>query len=222
MYILTSGVTINYNGDNLRITINLESGITQSTINIEDIYYYWKLWVINSGSTYLKAFDLLGGNPIDNNKIISYYHVLSNNWKIIIKTDSIDYVELVINGNLITDDNSFIFKLDEFVGKIYVRTLISANILTTSFTDELEQINQNILEHRFETENRIKNILGLSQQNFRIKDQIYDNNLLISSTIRIYNNKHDTEDDINFINEYKMNAEYDINGKLTKYVVKEN
>lgn len=69
----------------------------------------------------------------------------------------------------------------------------------------------------------IKYVLGLNQSNFRIKDQIYNSdNLLLSSTIRIYNNSTDTNNDINHIKEYNMSAIYDEYGRLLSYKVVES
>ena len=74
--------------------------------------------------------------------------------------------------------------------------------------------------HRSETEDRIKYILGLEQQNFRISDQIYnDDRLLTSSTIKIYNNATDCNDDVNVLKQYSMSATYDSDGKITDYRV---
>jgi len=68
----------------------------------------------------------------------------------------------------------------------------------------------------------IKLILGLDQSNFRIKDQVYNaNNQLLSSTIRLYDNATDTNNDVNPIKEYFMTATYDGNGLLTSYKVTE-
>lgn len=66
----------------------------------------------------------------------------------------------------------------------------------------------------------IKRILGLTQENFRIMDQVYDSkDLLQSATIKIYNNSNDCDNDINSLAEYSMTAIYDINGRLTDYKV---
>ena len=74
--------------------------------------------------------------------------------------------------------------------------------------------------HRTETENRIKYILGLEQHNFRIKNQVYNSdNLLLSSTIRLYNSASDANADINPLKEYSMEATYDSDGKITSYKV---
>jgi hypothetical protein len=60
------------------------------------------------------------------------------------------------------------------------------------------------------------------QQNFRVKNQVYDsNNLLTSSTIRLYNNATDAQNDTNPLKEYAMTAAYDGNGRLINYLVKE-
>lgn len=81
----------------------------------------------------------------------------------------------------------------------------------------------NIQLHRQETEDRIKYILGLSQQNFRIFDQVYnENNLLISSTIKIYDNPTDCSSDINHLKRYSMDASYDTYGRVISYKVIES
>lgn len=100
------------------------------------------------------------------------------------------------------------------------------NILSTGLT----AVNHNVLNvidelelHRQETETRIKYILGLSQQNFRITDQVYNsNNLLTSSSIKIYNNAFDCESNSNVLKEYLMSASYDVDGKITSYKVVES
>ena len=69
----------------------------------------------------------------------------------------------------------------------------------------------------------VKRILGLTQENFRIKDHLYDsNNLLQSATISIYNSSVDCDNDINPLAEYSMTALYDAAGRLTSYKVIKN
>ncbi len=66
----------------------------------------------------------------------------------------------------------------------------------------------------------VKRILGLTQENFLIKDHVYDtNDLLQSATIKIFNNASDTSSDTNPLAEYTMSALYDSSGKLTNYKV---
>jgi hypothetical protein len=84
----------------------------------------------------------------------------------------------------------------------------------------ITNIQTNLDEHRTETENRIKYILGLEQQNFRIIEQNYNSdNLMTSATIRIYNNSSDTNNNINPLKEYSMQTDYDSNGRITSYKV---
>jgi hypothetical protein len=66
-------------------------------------------------------------------------------------------------------------------------------------------------------------ILGLVQENFRLKDQVYDGNgQLTSAKIRLYPSKADTIADTNHTDEYSVISNYDIAGKRTDYyVVKE-
>jgi hypothetical protein len=68
-------------------------------------------------------------------------------------------------------------------------------------------------------------LLGLNQQNFRIKDQVFTayggQQRLTSGTIRIYPNATDCNLDQNHIAEYTITAEYDGSGNCTSYVVVE-
>ncbi|KYK22697.1 hypothetical protein AYK24_00285 [Thermoplasmatales archaeon SG8-52-4] len=69
----------------------------------------------------------------------------------------------------------------------------------------------------------IRRTLGLSKQNIRIINQVFDNaGRLVSSTIRIFENATDLENNANYIAEYKMTATYDAQGKNTNYQVKES
>jgi len=66
----------------------------------------------------------------------------------------------------------------------------------------------------------IKLILGLSQENFRIKDHVYTaTDLLESATIRTYNTATDCDNDISPLAEYSMEATYDGGNRLISYKV---
>jgi len=85
----------------------------------------------------------------------------------------------------------------------------------TDYENGFEQIK--IVDNYIES---IKLILGLSQENFRIKDQVYDvNNSLESAIIRIYNNATDCNNDVSPLAEYSMSASYDSNNRLISYKV---
>ncbi len=71
------------------------------------------------------------------------------------------------------------------------------------------------------SENQAKYMLGLMQHNFRLKDQVYSNNKLVSAVLRIYNSAADTENDINFLKEYHIAASYDGDGNCISYKVTE-
>jgi hypothetical protein len=93
----------------------------------------------------------------------------------------------------------------------------------TGINDGINDISNDLIQHRQETELRIKYILGLEQSNFRIVNQTYNsNNLLTSSKIRIYENKDDANLDINPLNEYDMFAQYYSNGRVIEYKVIES
>lgn len=68
----------------------------------------------------------------------------------------------------------------------------------------------------------LRQILGLSQKNFRLFDITYDGNGQIESTIvRIYKNATDTENDVDPILSSKMVSEYNVNGDLISCKAKE-
>jgi hypothetical protein len=74
----------------------------------------------------------------------------------------------------------------------------------------------------------LRNVEGLNQSNFRIRDQVYDEITLVggskkwvltSATIRIYSNATDTTSDLNHVAQYLLTASYDSNGNCTTYYV---
>lgn len=63
--------------------------------------------------------------------------------------------------------------------------------------------------------NKLDRILGLSGENKRLFDLVYDNNKnVISATIKIYANKQDANNDNNAIAVYKTIAEYNLNAEM--------
>ena len=69
----------------------------------------------------------------------------------------------------------------------------------------------------------VRRTLGLSKNNLRILSQVYDEDgRLTASTIRIFENATDLENNINHIVEYLMTATYDASGRNINYQVKEN
>jgi hypothetical protein len=74
----------------------------------------------------------------------------------------------------------------------------------------------------------VRNILGLQQHNFRLKNQQYEqidlgnNNfkyVLTDATIRVYDNATDAGNDVNEFAEYTLVASYNSNGNCTSYSV---
>lgn len=224
MYELTTGVTISFSGETKRMILNFTT--SGATIDASVIYGAWKTWVIESGSSFLQAFDRSGGETIIPGQNITYYYILMNGWKIIAHTLLPNQIEFNLNGNILTKDNSNPFSLSEGVGNFFVKNILSTNIVTvasdscTGITEQLTSIENSILAHRLETEDRIKYILGLVQQNFRIFGQVYnEKNLLTSATIRIFNNSTDATNNTNPLKEYSVEATYDSDGRVINYLV---
>lgn len=90
---------------------------------------------------------------------------------------------------------------------------ISNNIVNVN--DTLSGITNDINDLSYD----IKLILGLSQQNYRLSDHIYDGQKLTSVKINLYNNADDCDNEINSFATYQMNASYDTLGLLIDYKV---
>jgi hypothetical protein len=71
-----------------------------------------------------------------------------------------------------------------------------------------------------EYDDQMARILGLVQENFRLRDQVYngDGNMT-SATIRIYASAVDCNNDENAIAEYTITATYNVNGECVSYKV---
>ena len=66
-------------------------------------------------------------------------------------------------------------------------------------------------------------VLGLSQSNYRLTDQVYDSNgCLTSATISIYTNATDTDNETSPIAQYSIIASYNAELQLIDYKVTEN
>ena len=93
-------------------------------------------------------------------------------------------------------------------------TLIVQNEDLSDISDTLNNIANNIIK-----------ILGLSQSNYRVTEQIYvshgDDICLQSAVISIYPTATDTENETNAIARYQVEAEFDGDGKVTDYKVTE-
>lgn len=91
-----------------------------------------------------------------------------------------------------------------------------------SETDKIQVIDSNIDLIKIET-NKIKYILGLNQENFRILSPFYDeNHNLISAIIKLYPTKNDTDNDINSFAEYIMTSVYNEANEMTSYKMVKN
>jgi len=179
---------------------NYDNGFEQIIVT-ED--FISNINVINSGITNIES----GITNIDNN-IINIDSGITN-----INDDIIS-----INSG-ITNINNNVINIDSGITNIN-DDIISINSGITNINTNIISINTNISEHRIETENRIKYILGLSQQNFKIIDQVYNpDNLLLTSTIIIYPTSTDLINNTNILKTYSMSATYDVDGKITSYQV---
>ena len=75
--------------------------------------------------------------------------------------------------------------------------------------------------HLINMNDKVNRILGLSQENYKIINPVYDDqNNLSAGTIKIYPSAADLDADTNAIASYQIIATHDANGLVTEYKVK--
>lgn len=91
-------------------------------IDIAYLYSRWKDWVlVGDNSKYLKAFQVVGGDPTTGDKIITPYFFLTNGWKI--RPQEANHVLSVIGILLTSDDsNPFVDTLGQW--RISIRSIL--------------------------------------------------------------------------------------------------
>jgi hypothetical protein len=82
--------------------------LTSGTIilDIKDMYSRWKEWVASSGMNFLRAFEVVGGDPIDESRgvYITSYYFLTNGWRV--RPQESSHKLTVINGVLLTKEGA--------------------------------------------------------------------------------------------------------------------
>lgn len=203
--------------DGLHKLINVDSDVTDIDVRT-DLYLEWKKWVLeDDNSKWLPAFRSFGGDPTSVNQNAPSYYFLINEWLV-----KVVNLTLSVNDNLYSDDyntpyinigSTILSKNSDIPGIINVENSL------TGITESLSDINNSLLDISFD----VKHILGLSQQNYRLSNHIYDDhNRLTSVTIKIFYNKFDCNNDVNNFASYTMNASYDSDGLLVDYKVIKN
>ena len=91
-----------FNGSNKIISLSLGTTL----LDVRDLYSRWKQWVISDGLQYTQAFDVVGGDPINEAAgiYITSYFFLINGWKI--RPQEASHKLIVTNGILATADGS--------------------------------------------------------------------------------------------------------------------
>jgi len=163
---------------------------------------------------------------VDSSNIPELGYITSSTDQILEDTDQLISSSYVVETTLYSVTSS----LETIQNDIYYVTSsldtlqLTLNFTTASLSDvqtDVTALSASIEEHRYETENRIKYILGLSQQNFRMKDQVYDaSDNMVSATVRIYPSASYAEADTNWTKQYAVSSSY-TGELLTSYVMKE-
>ena len=209
-----------------------------------DLYSTWKEWVqMDSNAKYLAALRTVGGDPTVGVKSVAPYFFLMNGWKI--RPYEGNHT-LIITGNLFVDEP------ETYGSNITVTTIgdyqVLVNMATTSdaitilsgsgvTTQDKQDIINGVWDERTvghsppdsfgeiveRTESRVKRVAGLSQENFRLCNQVYQTingrECLTHARVKIYEDAEDLENDVPF-GEYLTESGYDSKGNCISYVVK--
>lgn len=201
--------------------ITLTAGTT--TLPVKDMYSRWKDWIQTTGSGYLQALSIVGGEPIDAGAgiYVTSYYFLENGWKI--KPQEASHKLKVTEGVLVTSDGSdpFIQTTGSFNVMVqYSQPIKSETISTTGGGGvTLNDIESSTVLAKQDT---LLQVLGLSLKNWKMTDQIYDSNKnLLTSTVQVYANTSDlVADQFPTLTLY-WTATYDESGNCTSAEMKE-
>jgi hypothetical protein len=222
--------------DGLTKLITVNAGVTTIDVAI-DVYSAWKQWVlVNPG--WDAAFRTVGGDYIGPNQKIPTYFFLINNWKVVVDNLNVnfsynlysdDYVNPIqITNSSVYVNNSNVPYVEGLSSITYDLGVITTQLsaITTDMVNIVIELNDVILTLTGMTgtiediARNVISILGLSQHNYRLTNQIYDaDNRLLTCDIKLYNNATDCVNDVNAFEEYEMTASYDANGNLNDYKV---
>jgi len=116
--------------------------------------------------------------------------------------------------------------LNDIGGGVYQKAYTFTNLgqfrviynTPSGYTDGIETI---LVVAERAKEETLKRILGLTQENYRLFNPVYDeHDNLTSATIRIYPTATDCQNDTNPIATYKVESFYDNQGRLIDYRVR--
>jgi len=218
------------------------------SLTVQEIYNAAVEWASSpSGIVHPVPMEGSGYFPLGGGMYTDKIYVLKNGWKILPHQGN---YTLTLIGTIITDDGSARVRLPRTGVVSVIFQVSSQGIVAYPMETEVQRIDQNVQSIRTDLDNPdqfkadvsglaqestvqeikaktdtiqwndIKRILGLTQENFRLKNLTYDaNKSLTSATIRVYANADDANNDQNPIAEYQISATYDSEGKCTSYLV---
>lgn len=202
-------------------TKTMTVGSLGSEINVEkDLYSDWKHWVSESdNSKYLQAFRTFGGDPTSTGQYAPKYFFLLNGWTVNIDGNTVASVNVALNLYVDGGGNPFVLinnatvsnlRSDVAVVEVGVVTETNINDIVEGVTGATSADTQTLLL-------RTEEILGLSQSNYIIENQIYngDDNLT-SATVKTYATVDDLIAGTPILHQYAMVAIY-TSGVLTSY-----
>jgi hypothetical protein len=138
---------------------------------------------------------------------------------------SVSYKVIRSSDNTLLDSGSLTHIADGVYQSSYVFSATGQYrvlyITPTQYTDDIETILVEAISNS-DIYDLCKRILGLSQENYRFTNQVYDGEgCLTSGKISIYSSVSDTDNEINPITEYAIVAVYNANKELIDYKVTE-
>jgi len=231
---------VTFDGPNKLIICN--TGVTQLDVQV-DLYSDWKEWAVSGMNiVYLPAFRVVGGDPLYGSVVLAPSYFLINNWKI--RPDEANH-RLTVEGNLFTEDGGSPYVATLGAYNVLTNQVVTSDpkLVTASggITADVDynQIASSVstaitaanipsgvwnyqIDGLLKAGEYVKNTLGLTQSNIRIKDQVYSSGKLVSSIIRLYESNTDCIADLNHFKQYEVSATYNGNGELISYTVTED
>jgi len=134
----------------------------------------------------------------------------------VVTADAIAY-EVAGGGASITPEMIWSYENRTLTGKVKID---DSDMQVLAKEQTLNSLIDLMVEHRNEVEDKIKRVLGLVQENFKIEEQVYDaKGRLLNARIRIFENAGDMGDNNRAIAVYRVEASYDSNGNCISYRV---
>jgi hypothetical protein len=108
----------------------LSAGTT--SIDLADLWSYWKNWMLAGNAGYARAFDTVGGEPISTGVLVPLYLFVQNGWRI--RPQETDHTLNVIGGILVVSGGGdpFVSTVGDYTVRVMFQQPVQAIGYSTS------------------------------------------------------------------------------------------